>query len=90
MDLKTLLKDMDRYLSDEKNAFAKELRKDIAAYLTQEEVQPVCWVIAVEEYGQMVVYGPQYTARRSAEQDAALPRLRAQKAEVWACYRPFD
>jgi hypothetical protein len=48
---------------------------------------PVGWVVAVEEYGQMVVYGPQYRSRASAEQDALLPRLRQQKAEVWVCYR---
>ena len=38
----------------------------------------------------MVVYGPQYRFRESAEQDARLPRMRAQKAEVWACYRTKD
>jgi hypothetical protein len=48
--------------------------------------QPVGWVVAVEEHGQMVVYGPQYRSKESAEQDAALPLARGQKAEVWACY----
>lgn len=47
---------------------------------------PVAWVVAVEEQGAMRVYGPQYRSRESAEQDAALPRARGQRAEVWECY----
>lgn len=47
---------------------------------------PICYVIAVEEYGQMVVYGPQYRVLASAQADVELPQHRGQKAEIWACY----
>lgn len=60
--------------------FARQLERELS-------VLPVCWVIAVEEYGQMVVYGPQYRSRESAEQDATLARARGQKSEVLECHR---
>lgn len=62
------------------------LRESLGMSPLPEERTPICFVIAVEEYGHMVVYGPQYTVRRSAEQDAELPRKRGQRAEVWECF----
>jgi hypothetical protein len=50
-------------------------------------LHPAGWVVAVEEDGAMRVYGQTYSTREAAEQDAALPIARGQKAEVWECRR---
>lgn len=50
---------------------------------------PRGWVVAIEVSGEMVVYGPQYLTLSAAERDAALPRARGQKTEIWACV-PID